>query len=422
MSNNPKSMESLKREHLQEVFSIIYQKEKVSRAELSKLTKLTRPTISTLVNQLIETGVVIETGARVTNVRGRNPIVLEINPDGGYIVIVILDGKKMSVVLSNLGCEIVCEYDLHIQEMKTVDSLIIQTIESAIQEKGIEINDVLGISICSPGIILSKSYSVLSSISTRDVNPQKTSFKAVTQHYKNIPVAINHKGAFSAYAEKCKWDTIPKCAVYMILEESKNFGGVILIDGELYEGGGNAGEIGHMSININGEQCYCGNRGCIEKYVEVPVILQRVQEEIDRGTATSITEIAQRAGEELNIHHVAQAYAEGDPLARVVMHEIARIMARGIDSYINVFCPELIILGGVMPMFGDHFLQAIISQLQNRWYLNGNVSTEIRFRKGEQEEVAVGAARFFIDKLLDIPNYLKRKQGFRKKVGSMSAE
>jgi glucokinase len=127
------------------------------------------------------------------------------------------------------------------------------------------------------------------------------------------------------------------------LTVSTGVGGGVVVDGRLYRGaGGNGSELGHVTVDCNGRPCRgCGRRGCLEAYV----------------SGTSIAERAQEAGlAAATAADVAAAARAGDPLARSVWDETVVAFACGLTSIVNVFEPELVVVGGGVTRAGEQLL------------------------------------------------------------------
>jgi len=141
-------------------------------------------------------------------------------------------------------------------------------------------------------------------------------------------------------------------------------GGGIVIDKEIYGGMNDfAGEIGHITIDINGEKCGCGNIGCLEKYVAADGIIKRAKEYIKKE-ASALSEIKEISPE--IISHLAN---KGDKVAEKVIIETGRLLGIGIASLINVLSPEIVIIGGGIANAGELLFNSIREEVKKRSYL-----------------------------------------------------
>jgi glucokinase len=138
--------------------------------------------------------------------------------------------------------------------------------------------------------------------------------------------------------------------VYLTI--STGVGGGLILDGSVYRGAaGNAGELGHLTIDYQGRQCGCGRRGCLEAYASGPQIAARARERLGDGRESSLSALAV-----ITARDVAEAAAAGDPLACEVWDETTAMLGSAVANILDVFNPELVVLGGGVTRAGDQLL------------------------------------------------------------------
>lgn len=143
--------------------------------------------------------------------------------------------------------------------------------------------------------------------------------------------------------------------VYLTL--STGIGGGVIINGQLYPGpNGSAGEIGHMTIDINGPRCNCGNIGCLEALASGTAVAREAIRRIREGGMSSLTEIVGGRTDDITAEKVGLAAQGGDTLASEVILKAARYLGVGLVNLVNIFNPEMIIIGGGMAKMGDLLL------------------------------------------------------------------
>ncbi|MBP2018400.1 glucokinase [Symbiobacterium terraclitae] len=139
--------------------------------------------------------------------------------------------------------------------------------------------------------------------------------------------------------------------VYLTI--STGIGGGLIFGGRLYSGeNGNAGEIGHMSLNVNGRPCNCGGRGCLEAYASGTSIAARAREAVEAGESSLLTDLA-GSPDAISGETVKEALLRGDALARRIWDETMEILGAGLANVINIFNPQRIVLGGGITNYGD---------------------------------------------------------------------
>ena len=141
--------------------------------------------------------------------------------------------------------------------------------------------------------------------------------------------------------------------VYLTI--STGVGGGLILDGRVYRGAaGNAGELGHLTIEYQGRQCGCGRRGCLEAYASGPQIAARARERLAGGAQSSLAALAS-----ITAKDVAEAAAAGDRLAGEVWNETMAMLGSAVANILDVFNPELVVLGGGVTRAGDRLLEPV---------------------------------------------------------------
>jgi glucokinase len=138
--------------------------------------------------------------------------------------------------------------------------------------------------------------------------------------------------------------------VYLTI--STGVGGGLVLDGRLYRGAaGNAGELGHLTVEYRGRRCGCGRRGCLEAYASGTNIAVRAREALASERASSLAALPV-----ITARDVAEAAAAGDDLAAEIWDETVAILGSAIANILDVFNPELVVLGGGVTRAGDQLL------------------------------------------------------------------
>ena len=134
-------------------------------------------------------------------------------------------------------------------------------------------------------------------------------------------------------------------------------GGGIIASGELYLGAvGAAAEIGHMTVDANGPKCGCGNTGCLEMLASGRAVERDAVKRVSQGEKSSLSEMAGGKTENITAEMVGAAAKNGDPLALDVLMRAAYYLGIGMVNVVNIFNPEMIVLGGGMAELGDLFI------------------------------------------------------------------
>jgi glucokinase len=175
---------------------------------------------------------------------------------------------------------------------------------------------------------------------------------------------------------------------------STGIGGGIIIDGKLYTGAsGSAGEIGHMTIDINGTHCNCGNIGCLELLASGKAVARAAQKAIAEGTKTIILEIAEGEPQNITAQTVSAAAHKGDELASAIISKAATYLGVGMVNLVNIFNPEMIIIGGGLSKTGDMLLDTARKVVAERaFYLPAQQVRIVPSQLGDNAAVLGAAA------------------------------
>jgi glucokinase len=143
----------------------------------------------------------------------------------------------------------------------------------------------------------------------------------------------------------------------VMLTLGTGIGGGIIIDSRMYAGAcGAAGEVGHMVIDINGPLCGCGRKGCLEAMASGTAVARDTIERLRQGEKSALPEMVRGKLEDITAERVGEAARQGDALARDVLFRAGTYLGVGLANLINLFNPEMIVLGGGMANLGDLFL------------------------------------------------------------------
>ena len=144
----------------------------------------------------------------------------------------------------------------------------------------------------------------------------------------------------------------------VLLTLGTGIGGGIIINGKLYSGRcGSAGEIGHMTIDVNGPRCNCGNIGCWEMLASGTAMAKEAIRRIEQGEKSSLTKLVEDKIENITAEKVSLAAQDGDSLALEVILKAATYLGVGMVNLVNIFNPEMIIVGGGVAQMGDLLLE-----------------------------------------------------------------
>jgi glucokinase len=185
---------------------------------------------------------------------------------------------------------------------------------------------------------------------------------------------------------------------------STGIGGGIIIDGKLFTGHtGMAGEFGHMVIEPDGIPCACGSRGCWERYASGSAIAARAKEGIHNGKNTVLVEIAGGYMEKIDARLIRKAAVSGDIFSQGLIYESAKYLAMGFGNLINIFNPEIIIVGGGCARMGKILLRPAFELTKNYSFKETYEANRFRLAKLGGKSGIMGTAAHVFGELLINP-------------------
>ncbi|MDO8886317.1 ROK family protein [Candidatus Oleimmundimicrobium sp.] len=282
--------------------------------------------------------------------------------DNGFVVGVDIGGTKTTVALLDERDGILCErveptsradFDESQQGSQRILNQVISLINKVCDVSGIALSDVSGIGNGVAGTIDFKSGTVIFS---PNLPFRNFGFKdAMYQHFK-IPIFLDNDANVAVWGEKC-FGAGRNASEIVGVTIGTGIGGGLIINDKIYRGAvGCAAEIGHMIIDRNGPRCGCGNYGCFEAMAAGSAIAKKARAVIAKKPDALILKMAGGNIDKVNGESLVLAAAEGDELALGVLREIGEIIGVAFTSLVNIFNPEVIIVGGGVAETGDLIL------------------------------------------------------------------
>lgn len=220
---------------------------------------------------------------------------------------------------------------------------MIAAVHSLLEETGMTLKDCEGIGIASPGTVDDKKGSILYS---NNFGWENIAIIKQMQEELSLPMAIANDADAAALGEvKAGAAKGSKSAILLTL--GTGVGSGVIQDGKIFHGPLNGGvEIGHMVIRAGGEPCTCGRKGCLETYASATALLRMARNAVKEYTDSVMHEMCGGNLDNMNGIIPFEAAAKGDTVAQEVIDTYEEYLAIGIANVINIFRPEMVILGG----------------------------------------------------------------------------
>jgi N-acetylglucosamine repressor len=347
-SQNPES-KSFKNER--NVLQLIHANRNISRIELAKQTNLSAASITAIVQNLMDKGLVVESGHNASAL-GRKPVSLSLSDDAGFLVGVDLGSFYTRVVVTNMRGALACKQESETGMQDGRDAVLARTlkkIHKAIDDSGMRRNALRGIGMGHSGVIDVSKGLVLSFPRPGQMTEWKNiALRDLLEREFGVPCLLEDSVRAIGTAEK-HFGLGAGLNDFIYVDVGMGIGAAIFIDGKLYRGpGGSAGEFGHMTVDEHGPLCCCGNYGCLETMASCAAIIQSVKSAIEKGVDSKVRELAQGDLNQISIEMIGQAATQNDSLSFRVLHEAVARIAIALADVVNLLNPHVLIFGGAL--------------------------------------------------------------------------
>ncbi len=341
----------------------------LSRASLAEVTGLNKSTVSSLVQQLIDMNFVHETGFSSSGV-GRPPIMLELNPQAGYIVSCELGVDFISVLCANFGGEVIWrmkENTVGAQGQDAIMSRVLALLHQAADcgaSRCVGCGGLLGVAVGVPGLVEQATGTLLfaPNLQWRDVPVRDI----LSGAFDGVPVFVDNEANMAALGETL-FGAAKGYNEVLYISAGVGVGGAVVRHGQLVRGTtGFASEFGHMTIDPDGMPCNCGNRGCWETLVSQSAVFRLAWGAVDAGQPSMLPALTGGDRNRLSIPLLVEAAAQGDVAARAAFEGVGRNLGIGIASLINAFNSDLVVLGGMLSLAGQWLLPVVRAEVARR--------------------------------------------------------
>ncbi len=371
---SPGSLRSLRERNRLQVLEVVRGSGSVSRADIARRTGLARSTVSTLVNELLRAGLLVERGAPEdgNTTQGRPPVLLSFDPGAGAVIGMHFDHPVLRVAVADLGYTILAEATVPVDvDHDAQDSLdaAVALIDEVLVKSGVERERLLGAGAALAGPIDSATGTVGSSA----ILPGWVglSLAQELEARLGLPVHVDNDANVGALAESVlgAGRGVSEMAYIML---GSGIGAGLIIGGQVYRGsGGTAGEIGHVLVDEHGPLCRCGNRGCLETYAGADALLDLLR---------------RQHGDALTVDGLVQLARDGDAACQRVIADAARFVGVAAATLCNQLNPELIVIGGELAQTGPLLLDPLRESIVR--YAIPAAAEDVRVVTGELGERA----------------------------------
>ncbi len=393
--NQSHAVEYKKLAHKKHILRSIYFNGPLSNSDLSKQIKLSTPKINSLLVELIDDGLVQELG-RGDSSGGRRPNIYGLVKDGFYVVGITININRTTISIFNSNNQEVSGphyFPIKMQPDITIFNQVNKKLNEVLRDSNISQNKVLVAGIGIPGLInlkegINKTYF-----------PDIPNLNEELKKIFGVPVFFDHNTKVRTFAEQ-QFGLAKNKKNVLMLQADWGLGLGIIINKKLYVGkSGFSGEFGHLPIVDNGVLCSCGKQGCLETVVSATAIVRMAKEGIENGNSSLIKELVNSDLEKIDISIVIQAANSGDQFAISIFSDVGHWLGRGIAYLLQIFNPELIIIGGHVAEANQFILAPIQQAIHTFSNRDINNDTEIKFSELGSKTGTMGAAAYALEKI-----------------------
>jgi predicted NBD/HSP70 family sugar kinase len=328
----------------------------MSRADLVRATRLSGPTVSSIVADLTVRGLVEEVGQGISS-GGRPPSLLRLNEKANHVIGLKLMGHAISLVVTDLRAAVIYTQVTPLpqwaaatagptapparREPEVVIDAVCEAIQTAISSSGVATDRIIGVGIGVAGAV-DATTGVCRFSNTFDWH--NVALAQPLSERLSLPVIVENDANTLTAAEQL-FGLGHGVDHFIVVVVGSGIGAGIVVNGQLHRGAqGAAGEFGHIQLGDDGPPCTCGRNGCVEAWASDRAVLREISAAVSQGAPTSLRDAAQ--AEELTIAQVGAAADQGDELSQQVLTRAGNYLGRGVAAIVNVINPRLVVISG----------------------------------------------------------------------------
>lgn len=374
----------------------------LSRAELAARTGLNRSTVSSIVNSLIEEGLIQETDLQSSKI-GRPGMLLELNPRGGFAIGIELGVDCISVILSDFIAQV--QWREQACSDPNEDQITILDRAANLTQHALDFGlsqglRPLGIGMGVPGLVDLRQGKL---IFAPNLHWNNVPLRLIWSQRFNLPIFIENEANAAALGEYY-FGAAQGVNDFIYLSAGIGLGAGIVLDGKLFRGSnGYASEVGHMTVEPNGELCGCGKRGCWETQVGPRAVLRRVRKTLETGLPSVLCDWVDGDLELISFESVVQAASLGDSVALRALQEVGERLGIGIANLVNVFNPELIVLGGALNRASAILLPIVVRLINENALAPASENVHVAASAHGTDACLMGAVALVLEDILREP-------------------
>ncbi|GAB4024114.1 ROK family protein [Spirosoma gilvum] len=372
-----------KKQKQRKALAYLYAEGNSTLAQLTKVLHGSVPSVTGLVEELIEDKWVAPIGIGIGS-NGRRPVLFGLNTKQNYIAILDVSTHDTKILFMDTRRNVVSRenYSLRIADNPTFMPSLAQCFTNALAASGLNSSDVLAIGMSMPGLI--DAHRGLN-LTYKSLNPADTSLTNWLSEQTGKPVYLINDTKATVLGESRFGRAKGKKQVLAInIDWGVGLG--IVINGEVFQGAsGFAGELGHIQVDPSGERCHCGKIGCLNTITSASALVSRAQRDILAGQPTKLAAFRDHV-DQIDIDDLIQAAQQADSYAIKILNEVGFQLGKGLSVAISLLNPEIIIVDGVLAKAASFILTSIEEAIGQ--YCLGDFQNDLRIEVTQLEGAA----------------------------------
>ena len=388
MANAKATHQKTKQHNRDLVLKTIFEKQPISRAEIARITQLTRATVSDMINSLLNEGLVEEIGLG-SSIGGKNPILLSLVAESRYTIGINLAQDKFIGAVVNLLGEIKETIEIPVSDSngEAALQLVYQILDQLLAKNW---KPVVGIGIGTPGLVNTRDGIVVNAV---NLDWQDLPLAQLVNSRFHIPVYVVNDSQANAIGEFVYGGHDVPDGNLVVVTVRHGIGAGILINGQLFHGdGGSAGEIGHLMVQENGSLCRCGKKGCLETVSSAKASVRRANEMLKDYPDS----ILAKSSSPITLDSIVTAFRAHDPLAERAARESAHYLGLSLSNLVGTLNIQKIVLTGEMSRFSDSWLALIKESMMESGLTRMIQDTQLEIGKLDLRGYILGASALML--------------------------
>jgi glucokinase-like ROK family protein len=391
------------------LLKLIMQEKEISRSELARITGLTPPTITRIVDELAYTDNLAEYKGFGNSSGGRPPVIVKFKNKGNYVIGIDLGATYIRGCLVDLNARSVFEIQVPTEIDKGFSSIIekvVQVIQKLQSRKDAD-SKIWGIGIGVAGLVDNNTGIISSS---PDFGWYNINLREELEKKIDLPFFYDNSTRLMALGE-INLGKDSNMRNFAVINIGYGIASGLVIEGKLVKGhSGFAGEFGHISVDPKSKvQCKCGMYGCLEALASGHRIAELGRKALKEGASQKLKELTNGIPERVTAEMVANAAKAGDITCMEIYNEITEYLSKGIGVIANLLNPEVVYLGGGISLNGK-FLFDLVESKKLIYLLKSNSKVPIRPVTFGEQATVMGAVSLVLEKIKNLELRVEKKK------------